>query len=96
MKINRNFFIWLCFIASNLLSLIGFAIFLHGSKSLADIILVISLISLFGFLLISGYEIFKSPKFSNAEKVLWPLLIIFLSVFGQIAYLVVRKRNLEG
>jgi hypothetical protein len=95
MKINRNFYIWFCFIASNLLSVTGFEIFLHGSKSLADILIVISLIFFLGFLLISGYEIIKSPKFSKAEKVLWPLLIIFLSVFGQIAYMVVRKRNLK-
>jgi hypothetical protein len=95
MKLNRSLIIWICFLGSNILSLTGF-ILVDNYKNLGDTFLIISLVFLAGFLATSYYEILAISGFSKSEKIIWPVLIIVLSVFGQIAYLVKRKSIEEG
>jgi hypothetical protein len=38
-------------------------------------------------------DIFNSLSLSKSEKIIWPIIIIVLSTFGQIAYLSIRKRG---
>ena len=93
MRDFKTTLIWICFITGNLLALIGFAAFDHQLKTVSDILLSVSLLFTIGFIFISINEIIVSSKFSKSEKVLWPILIIVLSIFGQIAYLVLRKKR---
>lgn len=94
MKLNRSLIIWICFLGSNLLSLAGF-ILVDNYKNPGDTLLIISLVFLAGFVATSFYEIFAVSGFSKSEKIIWPVMIIVLSVFGQIAYLVKRKKSIE-
>jgi hypothetical protein len=92
MKMNKNLAIWICFLGSNLLALIGFAI-INMNKMTGNFILISSLFFLAGFLFVAIKEIVTSLRLSKSEKIIWPILIIVLSTFGQIAYLSIRKRG---
>jgi hypothetical protein len=93
MKINKTVLLWICFVATNLLAFIGFIV-LKENKTLSNGLLTVSLLSLLAFLFISISEIVVSSKLRRSDKILWPILIVVLSTFGQIAYLVIRKRKI--
>jgi hypothetical protein len=94
MKKGKNFLIWLCFAGANLFSLIGFYLSFHGNRPTGHAFLYTSLLFLIGFWYVSVHEIIKSQKISKADKFMWPVLIVVLSTFGQIAYLVRRNKQI--
>jgi cytochrome bd-type quinol oxidase subunit 2 len=92
MESKKSFLIWMCFVASNILAIPGFSLTIHHkNKMLSQPFLIISLLLILGFWIISAYEISRSSKLTKRQKFIWPIIVIVLSTFGQIWYLVKRK-----